>query len=146
MSFVLLIRFLVNIYAPLAQLVEQLTLNQWVQGSSPWRCTKPECFSAFGFYFLDLASRFLRKPNSQVQGIYSHDHRIHTLGSARYLICWTPLEKALFDRFVCTGPPRRTKKQAAMCLSAFCLQGSVQKRQPDKFCAFWLNVYITRKK
>ena len=23
------------IYAPLAQLVEQLTLNQWVQGSSP---------------------------------------------------------------------------------------------------------------
>ena len=22
-------------YAPLAQLVEQLTLNQWVQGSSP---------------------------------------------------------------------------------------------------------------
>ena len=27
-------------YAPLAQLVEQLTLNQWVQGSSPWRCTK----------------------------------------------------------------------------------------------------------
>ena len=23
----------------LAQLVEQLTLNQWVQGSSPWRCT-----------------------------------------------------------------------------------------------------------
>ena len=26
-------------YAPLAQLVEQLTLNQWAQGSSPWRCT-----------------------------------------------------------------------------------------------------------
>jgi hypothetical protein len=24
---------------PLAQLVEQLTLNQWVQGSSPWRIT-----------------------------------------------------------------------------------------------------------
>ncbi len=35
---------LYNIYvrfrhAPLAQLVEQLTLNQWVQGSSPWGCT-----------------------------------------------------------------------------------------------------------
>ena len=28
-------------YAPLAQLVEQLTLNQWAQGSSPWRCTIP---------------------------------------------------------------------------------------------------------
>ena len=29
----------ITLYAPLAQLVEQLTLNQWVQGSSPWRCT-----------------------------------------------------------------------------------------------------------
>ena len=28
------------IYAPLAQLVEQLTLNQWVLGSSPRWCTK----------------------------------------------------------------------------------------------------------
>ena len=27
-------------YAPLAQLVEQLTLNQWVHGSSPWWCTR----------------------------------------------------------------------------------------------------------
>ena len=27
-------------YAPLAQLVEQLTLNQWVRGSSPRRCTR----------------------------------------------------------------------------------------------------------
>ena len=26
-------------YAPLAQLVEQLTLNQRAQGSSPWWCT-----------------------------------------------------------------------------------------------------------
>ena len=26
-------------YAPLAQLVEQLTLNQRAQGSSPWKCT-----------------------------------------------------------------------------------------------------------
>ena len=29
-------------YAPLAQLVEQLTLNQWVHGSSPWWCTRKE--------------------------------------------------------------------------------------------------------
>ena len=28
-----------DLFAPLAQLVEQLTLNQWAQGSSPWRCT-----------------------------------------------------------------------------------------------------------
>ena len=31
-------------YAPLAQLVEHLTLNQGVQGSNPWRC-----ISKFGF-------------------------------------------------------------------------------------------------
>ena len=41
--------------ALLAQLVEQLTLNQWVQGSSPWRCTttKSELFpigEGFGFF------------------------------------------------------------------------------------------------
>ena len=30
--------------APLAQLVEHLTLNQGVQGSSPWRCTRENCF------------------------------------------------------------------------------------------------------
>ena len=29
-----------HLYAPLAQLVEQLTLNQWVLGSSPRWCTK----------------------------------------------------------------------------------------------------------
>ncbi len=43
--------------APLAQSAEQLTLNQWVQGSSPWGCTmeglpqSPETFwlvSRFG--------------------------------------------------------------------------------------------------
>ena len=44
------------IFAPLAQLVEQLTLNQWAQGSSPWRCTKTtksELFpigEGFGFF------------------------------------------------------------------------------------------------
>ena len=29
-----------SFHAPLAQLVEQLTLNQRAQGSSPWRCTR----------------------------------------------------------------------------------------------------------
>ncbi len=29
-----------DLYAPLAQMVEQLTLNQWVLGSSPRWCTK----------------------------------------------------------------------------------------------------------
>ena len=31
------------VFAPLAQLVEQLTLNQWVPGSNPWRCTSRQC-------------------------------------------------------------------------------------------------------
>src|SRR5699024_12095575 len=50
-------------HAPLAQLVEQLTLNQWAQGSSPWRCTtstKSELFpigEGFGFFI------FLKKWN-----------------------------------------------------------------------------------
>ncbi len=37
------------IYGPVAQLVEQLTLNQWVQGSSPWQSTKKKTISVF-FY------------------------------------------------------------------------------------------------
>ena len=35
-----------NKKAPLAQLVEHLTLNQGVQGSSPWRCTKASVLTA----------------------------------------------------------------------------------------------------
>ena len=41
----------ITLYAPLAQLVEQLTLNQWVQGSSPWRCTN----RLYGFFVLLFA-------------------------------------------------------------------------------------------
>ena len=41
--------------APLAQLVEQLTLNQWVQGSSPWRCTKRKKPNfSFGFFLFAI--------------------------------------------------------------------------------------------
>ena len=41
-------------FAPLAQLAEQLTLNQWVQGSNPWLVTK--CFKTAlnGGLFLNL--------------------------------------------------------------------------------------------
>ena len=39
-------------HALLAQLVEQLTLNQWVQGSNPWRCTKEVYLTRIDlFYF-----------------------------------------------------------------------------------------------
>ena len=44
--------------APLAQLVEQLTLNQWVQGSSPWEDTKD---IRAGVFFLYYACRFQKK-------------------------------------------------------------------------------------
>ena len=45
--------------APLAQLVEHLTLNQGVQGSSPWRCTQNTVFGDAGalgmvFFFVSL--------------------------------------------------------------------------------------------
>ena len=39
-------------YAPLAQLVEQLTLNQRAQGSSPWRCTKQKSQSKRTGFFV----------------------------------------------------------------------------------------------
>ena len=47
--------------APLAQLVEHLTLNQGVQGSSPWRCTQEDCFwrlrsSGDGSFFVFILS------------------------------------------------------------------------------------------
>ena len=45
------------IFAPLAQLVEHLTLNQGVQGSSPWRCTG----SLGACVYAGLGAFFLRK-------------------------------------------------------------------------------------
>ena len=38
-------------FALLAQLVEQLTLNQRAQGSSPWKCTRTKRTSVFGCPF-----------------------------------------------------------------------------------------------
>ena len=40
------------IYAPLAQLVEQLTLNQWVLGSSPRWCTTKYLARSCGVFFI----------------------------------------------------------------------------------------------
>ena len=50
------------LYAPLAQLVEQLTLNQWVLGSSPRWCTKADTSQEVaGCFFIaisqDIADR-----------------------------------------------------------------------------------------
>ena len=44
------------LYAPLAQLVEQLTLNQWVLGSSPRWCTKADTSQEVAGCFLFCAS------------------------------------------------------------------------------------------
>ena len=52
--------------APLAQLVEQLTLNQWVQGSSPWRCTS---YQIVLFVYLVMLS-FLKKDTIVESKIY----------------------------------------------------------------------------
>ena len=41
--------------APLAQLVEQLTLNQWVRGSSPRRCTNKQYGTRFACPILFIA-------------------------------------------------------------------------------------------
>ena len=50
-----------SFHAPLAQLVEQLTLNQRAQGSSPWRCTKNrQAFTgACRFLYLEISMNFL---------------------------------------------------------------------------------------
>ena len=40
------------LYAPLAQLVEQLTLNQWVLGSSPRGCTTKYLARSCGVFFI----------------------------------------------------------------------------------------------
>ena len=63
--------------APLAQLVEQLTLNQWVRGSSPRRCTsftasnvplQKSLFSEGFFRFLQTFFRidFAWKPDEPI--------------------------------------------------------------------------------
>ncbi len=43
--------------APLAQLVEQMTLNHWVRGSSPRRCTKRRNQNGFVFFCTSSGTR-----------------------------------------------------------------------------------------
>ena len=47
----------VAFYAPLAQLVEQLTLNQWVLGSSPRWCTKVRVARNCSAFFIAIFQR-----------------------------------------------------------------------------------------
>ena len=62
------------IYAPLAQLVEQLTLNQWVLGSSPRWCTKKSRNECCGFFVAPFPSgrtRTSRKRSCSSRGDWS---------------------------------------------------------------------------
>ena len=45
----------VTIYALLAQLVEQLTLNQRAPGSSPWKCTKENPDYSVGIFYCSFS-------------------------------------------------------------------------------------------
>ena len=60
--------------APLAQLVEHLTLNQGVQGSSPWRCTLSTVFGVLAsgavlFLCLKIVFAVLKIPISFIRFI-----------------------------------------------------------------------------
>ena len=59
------------IYAPLAQLVEQLTLNQWVLGSSPRWCTKNSLTRKCEAFFLLLY--FKKARSGAPSGILEQD-------------------------------------------------------------------------
>ena len=50
-------------FALLAQLVEQLTLNQWVQGSNPWRCIR-------GIYEIQIVCELCRWLRSWVSEVW----------------------------------------------------------------------------
>ena len=65
--------------APLAQLVEQLTLNQWVPGSNPWRCTikrqetqRVSCLFIFVSWWFEPREISQREIYSQVSAIAAY--------------------------------------------------------------------------
>ena len=80
-------------YAPLAQLVEQLTLNQWVLGSNPRWCTKqrtglgntaqPRCKAAKEARNGPLVKRLRRRPLTPQTGVrFSHGSPVFPKGGA----------------------------------------------------------------
>ena len=55
----------------MAQLVEQLTLNQWVPGSSPGGCTKSRNqtgFGIFSFYTFEIEIRYVPLATMNIWG------------------------------------------------------------------------------
>ena len=85
------------ICAPLAQLVEHLTLNQGVQGSSPWRCMKVlflmqmDIGDAITLHYIYTISYIMIKASKGL--IKKHDHNIPRSLAVSAGIC----EKADFN-------------------------------------------------
>ena len=69
--------------APLAQLVEQLTLNQWAAGSSPSRCTKIEIGSKSYRFLFWFCARYEGVEGREVGGIYRRQNSGYPLFSVR---------------------------------------------------------------
>ena len=66
--------------APLAQLVEQLTLNQWVRGSSPRRCTNIKAMPRGAWVDVHTLSRY-EKPDERIRRILFAEARSVRRGS-----------------------------------------------------------------
>ena len=91
--------------APLAQLVEQLTLNQWVPGSSPWRCTIQAWSESFNsdsdliFYSADDVFNFERRQRRR-NPFYFSVHFNYQFNLLIQLFClFLKLHFRLFKRF-----------------------------------------------
>ena len=85
--------------APLAQLVEQLTLNQWVRGSSPRRCTIVSDCNAKG--------PPVPIPNTEVKLCSAEDTSLETGRKNRSLLTQTRkgAERSAVGVFDAKGPP-----------------------------------------
>ena len=114
-------------YAPLAQLVEQLTLNQWAQGSSPWRCTKKcreiERFHGF-FVFCNTAARFLHG-RCTVRVFCVELCRARDCIAIRALFCIQVNSARRSCAFVSGSASFRSSKSAAMESAVFPWTGGV---------------------
>ena len=71
-------------HAPLAQLVEQLTLNQWVQGSSPWRCTT---YSSIAQSVERMTVNHDVTGSSPVRGAIKKRHRNYAVFFLCFFVC-----------------------------------------------------------
>ena len=96
-----------TITAPLAQLVEQLTLNQWVLGSSPRWCTKKsrnECCGFFVAPFPPGRTHTSRKRSCSSRGDWSLNSVRRTEFLTRPLMVHQKKPQRMLRLFCCTIP------------------------------------------